>query len=146
MTRYYKQTYVSASRSQEKIEKLLKDFGISETRFTNISKQIIFEFNYPLDREGKILKMGVRIIVNLPNSKDEEQTRKQYYRILLHHLKAKFIAVESGLQEFGQEFLGNLTYSLPNGKIVTVAEIIAPQLEKNLIAEKSELLMLPDST
>jgi hypothetical protein len=146
MTTYYKQTNVSTSRSQESIERFLKHFGILETRFTNTAEQIVFEFNYPLQKGDKNLKVGVRLIVHLPESKNQDQTRKQYYRILLHHLKAKFIAVETGLAEFGHEFLGDLLYSLPNGKQVTVGEIVGPMVEKNIAGDRSGLLMLPEYT
>ena len=59
MIRYYKMTDVSTSRSQESIERFLRHFGILETRFTNTVEQIIFEFNYPLQKGDKNLKVGV---------------------------------------------------------------------------------------
>lgn len=143
----YLRTKVPYHRTQEVITRLLEKNGIDEIRFTHLAKEIRIEFNYPQDVDGKCLKLGVRFVMPIPEASTEKeriQARDQRYRALFYILKTKLEAVEFGLREFGQEFLGDLIYRLPNGKVATVSEIIGPQLQENLLAGKSELLMLTD--
>jgi len=145
----YLKTKVSHYRTQEVITKLLENRGITEIRFTQSIDQIMLEFNYPHQVDNKELKLGVRFVLKLPESngeKERQQIRNQYFRALFYVLKSKLEAVEFGIREFGQEFLGDLVYQLPNGKTATVSEIIAPQIEKSMIDGTSEVLMLPNHT
>lgn len=143
----YLRTKVPHYRTQEVIHRLLEKQDIEEIRFTHLANQITLEFNYPQKAKDKMVKLGVRFTMQLPpanTEKERSQVRNQYYRALFYILKTKLEAVEFGIREFGQEFLGDLIYQLPNGKTATISEIISPQLEKSLIAGKSEVLMLPE--
>ena len=145
----YLKTKVHYNRTQEVISELLEKRGITEIRFSQNINQIMLEFNYPLKQQNKTFKMGVRFVLDFPqsdNDKQRQQYRNQYYRALYYMLKSKFEAVEFGIREFGQEFLGDLVYQLPNGKTATIAEIISPQVEKSITEGTSEVLMLPDQT
>lgn len=145
----YLKTKVSHYRTQEVMTKLLEKHGITEIRFTQSIDQIMLEFNYPHQVKNKELYLGVRFVLKLPESngeKERQQIRNQYFRALFYVLKSKLEAVEFGIRNFGQEFLGDLVYLLPNGKTATVSEIIAPQIEKSMIAGTSKVLMLPDHT
>jgi len=142
----YLKTKVNYYRTQEVINNLLEKQKITEIRHTQLKDQIILEFNYPFP-EKQELKLGVRFILSLPktdNDKERDRIRNQYYRALFYVLKSKLEAVEFGIREFGQEFLGDLIYKLPNGKTATVMEIISPQLERGFLEGKSEMLMLPE--
>lgn len=141
----YLTTKVSHYRTQEVITQLLEKRGIDEIRFTQVGRDIVLEFNYPEKIEGQIVKLGVRLKLSIPETSDQKEKqrlRNQYYRALYYVLKSKLEAVEFGIREFGQEFLGDLIYQLPNGKTATVAEVIAPQVTASIIAGKSEVLML----
>lgn len=143
----YLKTKVSHYRTQEVITGLLERQGIDEVRFTQAGRDIILEFNYPDEFEGKAIKLGVRFKLTVPktdNEKERKQLRNQYYRALFYVLKSKLESVEFGIREFGQEFLGDLIYKLPDGRTGTVAEIIAPQLQRSIAEGKSEVLMLED--
>ena len=145
----YLKTKVHYIRTQEAISELLEKRNITEIRFTQNTKQVMLEFNYPLRQGQQTFKLGVRFMLELPeaeNEKERHQYRNQYYRALYYILKSKFEAVEFGIREFAQEFLGDLVYHLPNGKTATIAEIISPQIEKSITQGTSEVLMLPDQT
>jgi len=145
----YLKTKVSHYRTQEVITQLLERRGITETRFTQSPDQIMLEFNYPHEVDNKECKLGVRFTVKLPESngeKERQQIRNQYFRALFYVLKSKLEAVEFGIRDFGQEFLGDLVYQLPNGKTATISELIGPQVEKSISDGTSEVIMLPQHT
>lgn len=139
----YLHTQVNFVYTQAAITALLEKYGIGEIRHTQAGNDIILEFNYP-DKRSKI-KLGVRFKLTFPptdNDKKKQQMRNQYYRALYYVLKSKLGAVEFGIREFGQEFLGDLIWTLPNGRSSTVSEIICPQMAKVLLEGKSSGLLM----
>ena len=103
----YKTTSVPWAKSQAEIYKKLGELGIYEIRFTNLKDRFILEFLVELSNEEK--PRAVRIAVPLQNVGDDDRARERelniIHRILLNHLKAKFIAIGTGLTEFEKEFM-----------------------------------------
>ena len=66
------------------------------------------------------------------------------HRILLNHLKAKFVAIGNGLTEFEQEFMSHLVITDKHGKSTTMGEMLLPQYEKNLADKTIPKFLLGD--
>jgi len=77
---------------------------------------------------------GVRIIVPIKCITDDEKKRTQelniIHRTLFYHLKAKFIAVQSGLTEFEEEFMAHLIVTDKNGNSTTIGETMLPHYKQ----------------
>jgi hypothetical protein len=130
----YKTTQVNWGKSQQAIMKILGDVGIEQIRFTNLLDRHILEF--VAKEEGKIPR-GVRIVTPLVSkvSDNPEKRNKELniiHRILFNHLKAKFIAIVSGLTEFEQEFMAHLIITDKQGNSTTLGEQMLPQYNKHL--------------
>ena len=141
----YKSTSVNWAKSQANIGKLLDKVGIKDVRFTFMASQgsIICEFNYPTIVDDKEVNIGVRIIVRLPESKNQEQSKNQVHRALYYYLKTKFEALDFGLVEFVQEFMPHLIVYDKNGGTKTLYQVIAPQYNKGLITgQQGDIKML----
>ena len=139
----YKTTQVNWARSQQAIMKILSDVGIEQIRFTNLPDRHVLEFVSKED--GKIPK-GVRIVTPLISkvSADVVKRNKELnviHRILFNHLKAKFIAIASGLTEFEQEFMAHLIITDKNGNSTTLGEQMLPQYEKHIEGGKGNFLL-----
>jgi len=52
--------------------------------------------------------------------------------VLFYHIKAKFVAIESGLAEFMEEFMPHLIVMDKNGNSTTMGTVLIPQYKKNL--------------
>jgi hypothetical protein len=80
---------------------------------------------------------AVRIITPLrtPKNADPSKRNKELniiHRILLAHLKAKFVAIGNGLTEFEQEFMSHLVITDKAGRSTTMGEAMLPQYNQNL--------------
>jgi len=140
MSKPYQGTLVNWAKSQTAIIKLLNSKGIYETRFTNLEDKFALEFRIV---EGKkiLFKVGiasgiaVRILVPFEKINDEakrERQLNQLHRVLFYHIKAKFVAIESGVTEFMEEFMPHLVIMDKNGNDTTLGQAILPQYKKNL--------------
>ena len=125
----YKNTSIDWTKSQGEIMKLLSMRGIKETRFTNISfetaskagldiqkdcEAIMLEFFKPIElSSGMGGTIPIRIII--PNIPEDEQKKRQAYRIFFWYLKTKFEAVDTGLIEFEQEFMPHIALGKGQG-------------------------------
>ena len=141
----YKSTSVNWAKSQAQIGKLLDKVGIKDVRFTFMQSQksVICEFNYPSHLEGKAVNLGVRMIVKIPENKDDEKAKNQVHRALYHTLKAKFVSMEFGIEEFIQVFMAHLAVFDKNGQSSTLGQLITPQYNKGLISgEQKEITMI----
>lgn len=142
----YKTTDVYWAKSQASILKMLEQVGISETRFTSLSDRFILEFMAQIDERS--IPKAVRIIVPLHyTSADPEKRNKELniiHRILLNHLKAKFVAIGNGLTEFEQEFMSHLVITDKAGNSTTMGEALLPQYEQNLSDKTMPRFMLGD--
>jgi hypothetical protein len=132
--KYYKKTSVNWAKSQTQIVKMLADFKIYNTRFTNLSDKFCLEFMAPLPGHEKPL--GVRIVVPIQYTGDDEDKRQKelnrLHRVLFNHIKAKFVAIESGLTEFMEEFMPHLIIMDKNGNSSTLGQTLLPQYTESL--------------
>ena len=129
----YKSTSVNWAKSQTAIVKLLTARGIYQTRFTNLEDKFVIEFLAPQD-EGK--PVGVRVIVPFKYTGQDEKRKQQelnrMHRVLFYHLKAKFVAIDSGLTEFMEEFMPHLIVMDKKGNSSTMGQVLLPQYKESI--------------
>ena len=134
LTKAYKSTQVNWARTQAQIYKLLGELGIYEIRFTNLKDKFALEFLVQVEEEAK--PRAVRIIVPVKIQTDNEIAREKelniIHRILFNHLKAKFIAIQSGLTEFEQEFMAHLVITDSKGNSRTMGDMLLPEYKKSI--------------
>ncbi len=145
----YKTTGVYWGKTQSDIMKMLEQVGITQTRFTSLPDRFILEFMAQMDERS--IPKAVRIVVPLRTkiSDDSEKRNKELniiHRILLNHLKAKFVAIGNGLTEFEQEFMSHLVITDKSGKSTTMGEALLPQYEKNLEDKTMPNFLLGDGS
>jgi len=107
---------------------MLNDLGIYEVRFTNLRDRFALEFLVTLGEGQK--PRAVRIVVPLKHSQDEVRREKELnivHRVLLAHIKAKFVAVANGVAEFEQEFMAHLVIQDKAGNSRTMGEMLLPE-------------------
>ena len=144
----YKNTSVNWAKSQTAIVKLLNQRGIYQTRFTNLEKKFAIEFVAP--QPGTNSKpVGIRILVPLQYDGDNDEKRQKdlnrLHRVLFYHLKAKFVAIDSGLTEFMEEFMPHLIIMDAKGNSTTLGQSIIPQYTKALESgEQKDFKLLGD--
>lgn len=123
----YRGTNVGWERTQGQIHKMLNELGIYDVRFTNVRERFVLEFLIPAE-EGK--PRAVRIICPISSFEDENRRQNELnivHRMLLAHLKAKFVAIGRGLTEFEQEFMAHLIITDKQGNSRTMGEALLPQ-------------------
>lgn len=129
----YRTTDVNWAKSQTVIHKMLNELGVFDVRFTNIKDRFALEFLITLE-EGK--PRAVRIVVPMMYKGDDENKRQKelntLHRILVAHLKAKFIAIGRGLTEFEEEFMSHLVITDKFGNSKTMGEALLPQYRENI--------------
>lgn len=140
----YKNTQVNSTKSQGQITKLLQQHGILESRFTNMPDRFILEFRVV---ENDIVKpIAIRIVVSFQTYDSfvkQEKDINRLYRVLFYHLKAKFIAIDSGLTEFMEEFMPHLVVTDKQGNTATMAQTLLPQYKTALgSGEQKEFKLL----
>ncbi len=143
----YKNTDIHWGKSQTKIMEMLGQVGITETRFTSLNDRFVLEFMAKMDE--KSIPKAVRIIIPLSTKPtDEPNTRNRelniVHRILLNHLKAKFVAIGNGLAEFESEFMAHLVITDKAGRTTTMGEMLLPQYQKNLEDKTTPKFLLGD--
>jgi len=79
---------------------------------------------------------AVRLIVPLKYSGENEERRTKelnmIHRVLLNHLKAKFVAVAKGLTEFETEFMAHLVIMDKNGTSRTMGDALLPEYRRSI--------------
>lgn len=143
----YRHTTVHWGKSQSDIMKLLLKFGIRDVRFTMLESrnEIICEFNYPTEIDGKTINFGVRVQIPIPDmgrEKNKERVKNQTHRALFYYLKTKFEALSFGIVEFVQEFLPHLVMLDKQGRSATVYQMIGEQVKQGYITGKQEGVLL----
>ncbi len=121
--------------------------GIYEIRFTNLKDKFVLEFLIHLE-EGKKPR-AVRIFVPINyDGKDDDGRNKELniiHRVLLNHLKAKFVSISSGLTEFEQEFMAHLLITDKKGNSLTMGEVMLPKYKEAIESgENKDFKLLPD--
>jgi hypothetical protein len=143
----YKGTDVNWSRSQSEIYRMLNELGIFEIRFTNLKDRFALEFLVQLDQGTK--PRAVRIVSPLKYDGDSEEKRTKElnitHRLLLAHIKAKFVAIGRGLTEFEEEFMAHLLITDKSGNSRTMGEALLPQYRNNIESgENKDFRLLSD--
>lgn len=146
--RSYTGTQVNWAKSQVQIYKMLGDMGIYEIRFTNLKDKFVLEFLVHLEEVEK--PRAVRIFVPIRYDGENEDERNKelniVHRVLLNHLKAKFVAISSGLTEFEQEFMAHLLVTDKKGNSLTMGEIMLPKYKEAIESgENKDFKLLPDA-
>lgn len=130
----YKSTDVPWAKSQSEIYKMLGELGIYEIRFTNMKDRFALEFLVQLEQGAK--PRAVRIISPLQYTGDNEEKRRKElnitHRMLVAHIKAKFVAIGRGLTEFEQEFMAHLIITDKAGNSRTMGDALLPQYREAL--------------
>lgn len=144
----YRGTVIDWAKTQAQIYKLLGELGIYEIRFTNLKEKFALEFLVQVEEEAK--PRAIRIVVPLKYSGSDEPCRQRelniVHRILFNHLKAKFVAIHSGLTEFEQEFMAHLIITDKAGNSTTMGEMLLPQYRTQLESgENKDFKMLGDA-
>ena len=68
------------------------------------------------------------------------------HRVLLNHLKAKFVAVAKGLTEFETEFMAHLVIMDKNGTSRTMGDALSPEYRRSIEEGKGgDFKLLTDS-
>lgn len=140
MKKSYQGTKVNWAKSQTQIVKVLNERDIFESRFTNLEDRFVLEFRV---KESKKLVLGVGLaqgiavrivvpfhVINDPKKREAELNR--LHRILLNHIKAKFVAIENGVTEFMEEFMPHLVIMDKTGNSTTMGQALLPQYKKQI--------------
>jgi len=135
ITSSYKTTQIHWAKSQASIMQMLDQVGINEIRFTSMPDRFVLEFMAKFTETA--IPKAVRIVVPLfTKLTDSPETRNKelniIHRILLNHLKAKFVAIGNGLTEFEQEFMSHLVITDKQGRSTTLGEHLLPQYTANI--------------
>ncbi len=123
----YRYTDVPAERSLSQIKEMLYKHGAVGTQVTEIPEKSLVQFTFSrrvlVDKVEK--QQPCRIDILYGNRKVSEALRMIFY-----YLKAKFDAVDWGVISFEEAFLPYFLGKLPDGRQVTVAELMLPDLKK----------------
>ena len=131
----YADTTVSIEKSKEDINRLLKKFGCNGIQWTWIDNREILRFIHEFEMKG--VKHGITFEISIPDigkrkgrgyDKVFVRNERQAYRIVVHIIKAKLTAVETGVETFENEFLSKILYQLPDGKTAKVGDVILNQI------------------
>jgi len=134
----YNDTTVSVERSKEEINKLLKKFGCMGIQWTWLEGVEILRFIHKFEFEG--VERGITFEINIPDmgryrghysDRTFVKNERQAFRLVVHIIKAKLTAVETGIETFENEFLSKILYQLPNGRTQKVGEVILNQIGKS---------------
>lgn len=145
-TRFASDTVVSVERSRGEIEKILARFGADQFGYASSVNlaQIMFRargrmirFELPLtwdNARGKVTRLD----------REFAQLERSAWRALVLSIKAKVVAVESGIVSFEVEFMPQTV--MPDGR--TVAQHALPAIEQSYTSRKPQTLLphFPEST
>jgi hypothetical protein len=147
MGKFASNTKVSVERSKAEVEGLVEKYGANQffsgwadgaavIGFRMKDRFIRFRLPMPTDEECKNASVQLNSI-----KLARERKTMQRWRALTLVIKAKLEAVESGISEFEDEFLGHIV--MPNGQ--TMSEWARPQLEEMYLSGKmpANILSLP---
>lgn len=131
----YAQTEINIEKSKIQINELLKKFGVSGIQWTWLDNMEVLRFIHTFEFEGVKHQIGYEIQIpemgikrGRAYEKRLERNDKQAYRIVWHVLKARFVAVESGLKTFEEEFLSDIIYKLPDGSMKKIGDMMLKKL------------------
>lgn len=133
----YNNTTVNIEKSKEDINRLLKKFGCRGIQWTWLDDKEILRFIHEFEFKG--VQKSITFEIGIPEiskkagrgyDKKTMRNDRQAYRIVVHIIKAKLTAVETGVETFENEFLSKILYQLPDGRPMKVGDIILNQISE----------------
>ncbi len=134
----YKSTTISPERTKADIDKMLKDFGISNRAWITKDGDDILLFEWVLDLNGVQKKLNFELrppeirqqkrVWNQKTSRTEKLNVRNdavAYRLLYNYVKNKLEAVRVGMVTVENEFMSHITFSLRNGSSTTMGQELA---------------------
>lgn len=104
-------TTVAVGRSREAIEVVLRAHGVEAVRWTKLMDRVLVEFKHP---DGSFA-IGVRY--DMADARKAAQRERQAVRALHWHIKAKFDAIDFGLEDTLTAFMPYLI-TAPNRVLI----------------------------
>ena len=141
----YADTTVSLEKSKAEIDRLLRKFGCIGIQWTWLEGKETLRFMHEFELKG--VKKGITFEISIPEisrqtgrryDKKTVRNDRQAYRIVVHIIKAKLTAVETGTETFENEFLSKILYHLPDGRSAKVGDIILNQIAESKPVELLE--------
>lgn len=90
--------------------------------------------------------VAIRIVAPIHYVGDSEDKRQKelnrLHRVLFYHLKAKFVAIDSGLTEFMEEFMPHLVIMDKSGNSTTMGQALLPQYKDSIETGRQKEFML----
>ena len=127
----YKHTYLDASYTEQKINEMLEELGISQMRITRGASNYVVEFIVKMYEGESSRKVRINVPLEEIGEKRGKRERDAMFRILYYNLKNRFVSVANGLREFEEEFLSDLVVMV-DGQEQRVGDIIAPRYKEML--------------
>lgn len=131
-TLYAADTIVPVDRSRAEIEKLLERFGADQFGYASSAThaQVMFRAN------SRTIRFDLPLSVTA-NDREKAQRDRSAWRALVLSIKAKCVAVESGIVSFEVEFMPQTV--MPDGR--TVAQHALPAIEDSYKNRKAQSLL-----
>ena len=151
----YQGTTADAETTRMKINKLLRDYGVSGTQWTEDYKLNKVELSFMVEAEinGQKKDIGIKIIPPLFAAKRRSWNPKRghneiiyspnyaaSYRLLFWYLKSKLEAIAYGLTTVEQEFLSQVVVALPNGQQTTIGKALEESVSKGQLALEAKVV------
>ena len=99
MSKAFHDTTVNEAKTRGEIDTLLRKHSVEAFRWTEMPHGMVLEFKHP---DGSFA-IGADFAVG--DAKRPEQRRRQVLRALHWHIKAKFDAIDFGLEDMAKAFL-----------------------------------------
>ena len=138
----YSTTAVDSDITQGRIQMMLEDLNINESRFTKVGDDYILEFIMRLDEHGEARKVKINIPIETDSSlsmQETKQLKNKAFRVLYYNLKNKFVSITNSLKTIEEEFLADLCITV-DGKEMRIGDIILPQYKKSLEQGKVKMI------
>lgn len=137
----YKTTTVPWERTKGQIEKLLNDYGVEGTQWTNYKGKEDLKFIVNAEVQGVYRELMIQveppqmfIRKRVPRQgMVKMENKNQAYRLLYYWIKSKLEAVMWGLSTIEKEFLSQVTVALPDGT-TTVGAIMERYIANDKLA------------
>ena len=107
----FSSTVVPVGRSRDEIERLLLGHGAEAVRWTSLVDRVLVEFKHP---DGSF---AVGVCYDMADAPTAAQRERQALRALHWHVKAKFDAIEFGLEDTLTAFMPYLI-TAPNRVLI----------------------------
>lgn len=111
MAKAFNDTKVSESKTRDEIERILRKHDVEAIRWTVTDQGVLIEFKHPTG------SYAVSASYSLADARLPDQRRRQVLRALHWHLKARFDAVDFGIEDMLRAFLPYLI-TAPNRTLI----------------------------